>query len=83
MTTTPPNHAVPNRPESATESVAAILAVGVLRLAVQKARSDCDSECNSAESPPIRLALPTDSPLSVTPTGKQPVRGHKKEVPSP
>ncbi len=80
MTTTPPNHAVPNRPESATESVAAILSAGLLRLAVQKARQDRDTGGNSPESSPIRLAHLPDSRLSVTPTGKRPVRGHTKEV---
>ena len=74
------NHAVASRPESATESIAAILSAGLLRLAVQEARPDSDSEANSLESSPIRLALPPDSPLSVTPTGKRPVRGHTKEV---
>ena len=71
------------RSESPVESIVAILSAGLLRLAVQKARSDRDSEGNSLESSPIRLALPPDSPLSVTPTGKHPVRGHTKEVTTP
>ena len=82
MTTERQNHAVASRPESATESITAILSAGLLRLAVQKARKDRDSEANSSESSPIRLALGPDSPLSVTPTGKHPVRGHAKEVTS-
>ena len=80
MTATPPDHAVASRPESATESITAILSAGLLRLAVQKARQDRDSEGNSPESPPIRLALGPESRLSVTPTGQRPVRGHAKEV---
>lgn len=82
MTATPPDHVVASRPESATEAIAEILSAGLLRLAIQKVRSDSDSESKSPESPPVRLALSPDSPLSVTPTGKHPVRGHAKEVTS-
>ena len=81
MTTTPPDHA--DRPESTTESIAAILSAGLLRLAIQKVRPDRDSEGNSPESSPIRLALEPDLPLSVTPTGNHPVRGYEKEVTAP
>lgn len=64
----------------ATEDVAAILAAGLLRLSVQTTRISTQQLDNSSPIPPIRLALSSDSPLSVRPTGQQPVRGLTKEV---
>ena len=73
----------PSEPESGLDSIASILAVGLLRLSVQNSPNSGEQAEESGLFPPDRLALSSDSRLSVDPTGKRPVRGHTKEVTSP
>ena len=69
--------------ESALHSVAEILAAGLVRLSTASAQKGDGVFINPPKSSPIRLAIPSDLPLSVRPTGQRPVRGHTKEVTAP